>query len=86
MRLLLMIAVLLIGCGSTALGQEDQSVLVNPPPQVQQVQPQPQPMFLIQRGLFGWRAIPVVPVVSVRVVVVRPAPRIYLRMPWVIVW
>ena len=78
MRLCLLIVVLVIGC-SAALGQETQSVLVNPPPQqiVEQVMPAPMPVpqvsYVLQRGFFGvWRLRPVYPV---EIMVVRPAPR-----------
>ena len=55
MRTILILAVLLIGCGA-ACGQETHSVLVNPPATVPQVQaPLPQQLFLIKRGFFGRR-------------------------------
>ena len=80
MRSLLLIVVLVVGC-SAALGQETQSVLINPPPaqqvEMQQVMPAPMPVpqvsYVLQRGFFGvWRLRPVYPV---EIMVVRPAPR-----------
>jgi uncharacterized lipoprotein YmbA len=69
--LLLMMAV-------CATAQEPQSVLTQPAPPPQQVQIQPtqavvpvaQPTWLIRRGLFGWRAEPVV-LEPVQVLVVK---------------
>jgi len=64
---------LLLAMGLCAAAQETQSVLINPPPAAEQAQPVqievnqnmtapaavPQPTWLIRRGLFGWRAEPV---------------------------
>ena len=84
-RMFAVAIVLLIGCA--AYGQEAQSVLVNPPEAQAQAAPPvvqvPQVTYVLRRGLFGaWRMEPVVPV---RIVVVRPAPRpVVMWTPWVV--
>ena len=85
LRMFAVVIVLLV-C-SAAVGQETQSVLMNPPEVQAQVQPAPpvvpQVTYVLQRGWFGkYRLTPVYPV---QLVLVRPAPRpVVIWQPWVV--
>jgi hypothetical protein len=86
MKSLMALVVCCVFAGVLQAQDDTQSVLVNPPPQVQQVQPQvqvPQVTCVLRRGFFGyWRVEPVVPV---QFVLARPPPRpVVVWTPWVV--